>query len=231
MTSEREVLIQRCEKYFQEQGLKGFRLSTMADETFVVDPEGREFTINFDENKKDYRRKAVQGGQELIVKALAGEMKFKNVLDLSAGLGIDAVFLSQCGFQVTALERHPVLYFLLCQALEKTSRSDLAEMRILNFDSKKFLENLPADHFYQVAYFDPMYPDKKKSALPRKEMQIFRRLIGDDQDSKEVLALVLRKNFQRVVVKRPLKAEVLLPGVIHSFKGTTVRYDLYVQKF
>ena len=230
MNFDRDQLLKTCEEFLIQKNLENFELIQEEDGLYVVDPSGLQFTIDFDENKNDYARKNKQGGQELLIKALSGEKKFRNVLDLSAGLAIDAVFLSQCGFQVTALERNPVLYFLLTQALEKTERSDLAELRFISSDSRSFLENLSPDHFYQVAYFDPMFPDQKKSALPRKEMQIFKKLVGADEDSQDVLKLVLQKNFQRVIVKRPLKSEFLLPGVIHSFKGTTVRYDLYVQR-
>lgn len=187
-------------------------------------------TVDFDDNVRDYHRASRKGMQELLCKAIAGEKKCRVVLDLSAGLAIDAVFLSQRGFQVTAIERHPLIYLLLSNALENSRRDDLKELRFLNADSLRFLKDLPEDHFYQVAYFDPMYPDKKKSSLSRKEMQIFRQLVGNDDDSAEVLKIALKKKFQRVVVKRPLKAPALLPGVMHSFKGTSVRYDLYVAR-
>lgn len=189
-----------------------------------------ELSVDFDNNKKDYFRKSPKGGQELLLKAVAGEKKLKNVLDLSAGLAIDAVFLSQNGFQVTALERNAELFRILRSALEKTQREDLKALRFIHTDSKKFLSDLHEDHFYQVAYFDPMYPEKKKTALPRKEMQIFRQLVGRDEDSAEVLRLALSKNFQRIVVKRPIKAEPLLPPVVHSFKGNSIRYDLYIPR-
>src|SRR5690606_28754329 len=131
------------------------------------------------------------------------------VLDLTAGLGIDAVYLSQNGFQVTSLERNPVLYLLLAEALERSQRTDLKELRFIHIDSLDFLQGL-RDHNYEVAYFDPMYPEKKKSALPRKEMQIFRHLVGADEDSQVILEKTLEKDFQRVIVKRPLKAPELL---------------------
>ncbi len=230
MNFEQEEVLQSCREYLQKNNLADYKIHQQDGNFFVRDPEGREFTIDFDENKKDYSRKNKQGGQELLIKAVAGEKKLKKVLDLTAGLAIDAVFLSQSGFQVTAVERNPVLFFLLAHALKKTTRTDLKDLQFVFSDSLQFLKNLEVEHSFQVAYFDPMYPDKKKSALPRKEMQIFRELIGQDEDSQDLLKLVLQKNFQRVIVKRPLKAEFLLPGVVHSFKGTTVRYDLYVQR-
>ena len=58
-------------------------------------------------------------------------------------------------------------------------------------------------------------------------MQIFRKLVGDDQDALELLNTALASRAQRVVVKRPLKAQALKENPIHSFEGTTVRFDLY----
>lgn len=186
-----------------------------------------DFEIDFDENKADYKRQALRGGQELIVKAVTGGKKNLHILDLSAGLAIDAVFLVQQGFKVTAVERNPQVYSLLQSALKKTQRQDLQDLEFVHDDSLHFLSALPSSHHYDVAYFDPMYPEKKKSALPRKEMVIFRQMVGDDEDAEEVAALALSKGFSRLVIKRPLRAPFLLPGVRHSFEGHSVRYDLY----
>ena len=84
-----------------------------------------------------------------------------------------------------------------------------------------------ADWSSTVLYLDPMFPEKNKTALPRKEMQIFRGWVGADEDSAELLKLALQLPVDRIVVKRPLRAEPLLDKVTHSFEGKTVRYDLY----
>ncbi|MNL54942.1 putative methyltransferase [compost metagenome] len=59
-------------------------------------------------------------------------------------------------------------------------------------------------------------------------MMVFRDLVGDDADASLVLQEALTWNVKRVVVKRPMQAEELLPGVRHSFEGKVVRYDTYV---
>lgn len=189
--------------------------------------DGLDLEMDFDENKVDYKRQAIRGGQELIIKALASGKKNLHILDLSAGLAIDAVFMVQQGFKVTAIERNPQIFSLLQAALRKAQRQDLKNLEFVHDDSLHFLSALPSNHPYDVAYFDPMYPEKKKSALPRKEMVIFRQLVGDDEDAENVAALALTKGFSRLVIKRPLRAPFLLPGVRHSFQGKSVRYDLY----
>lgn len=191
--------------------------------------EGLRLRIDFDATGPDYRRKALRGGAEILARALGGVATHGRVLDLSAGLGQDAVFMSQMGFSVTALERSPLLAFLLAEAKAKTQRSELQSLRFISADAKDWLTKESRTDF-DVVYFDPMYPEKKKSsALPRQEMRIFRELVGDDVDAADVLQAARQGPWRRVVVKRPLKAEPLAPDVRHRFEGHSVRYDIYVR--
>ena len=79
-----------------------------------------------------------------------------------------------------------------------------------------------------VIYIDPMYPERKKSALVKKEMQILQRLHGEDDGNEQLLALALRYARKRVVVKRPINAEILSdikPNT--SVRSKKTRYDIY----
>ncbi|MBX2988575.1 MAG: class I SAM-dependent methyltransferase [Bdellovibrionaceae bacterium] len=186
--------------------------------------------IDFDRPGPDYHRKAVKGRRELLARAVGAQQGARKILDLSAGLAQDAVFLCQMGFTVTAVERHPVIAGLLTSALQRTRRPELRErLTIREGDARDVLREPDCARDFDAAYFDPMYPLKKKSALPRKEMLLFRELVGDDADAAEVVRLALRLGPPRLAVKRPLKAPPLLEGVKHSFEGTTVRYDIYVR--
>ena len=79
-----------------------------------------------------------------------------------------------------------------------------------------------------VIYFDPMFPEKTKSALPRQEMVFFKALVGTDEDGSEVLKATLKlKKIKRVVVKRPLKAPVLGLKPTGEIKGKLIRFDIY----
>ncbi|MCX7977588.1 MAG: class I SAM-dependent methyltransferase [Bdellovibrionaceae bacterium] len=200
-------------------------------ENFVVpkllDPQGRALSLDFDHNKSDYNRRQHRGRKEILVRALTGGSEPARVLDMSTGLAIDAVFLCQMGFEVTALERNPILFYLLQSAWQRSQRPELKRLHLRLTDAQNFLsEDLSG---FQAIYFDPMYPVKKKSALPRQEMLVFRELVGDDSDSAQALQLARERFRGRIVVKRPLKAEALLPGVTHSFRGKIVRYDLYMR--
>ena len=75
-----------------------------------------------------------------------------------------------------------------------------------------------------------MYPEKtgsKKSALPRKEMRIFKEVVGEDLDSDEFLKWALKTAKERVVVKRSLSAPVLMEKPTASYEGKSTRYDMY----
>lgn len=195
---------------------------------YVRDRENRVLEIDFDENHLDYERKGHRGKNELIAKALGVAKGCRKVLDLSVGLGVDSVFLTQLGFHVTGVERSPVLYSLLKEAFAKTEKEYLKSYQLHFGDSLQFLKENKGKIEIDSIYFDPMYPHKKKSALPKQEMVVFRDLVGHDEDAAEVLKEALTWPVKRVVVKRPVHAEELLPGVRHSYEGKVVRYDTYV---
>lgn len=211
----------RPEEYFFQVHIEGSRI-------YVRDGEKRTLEIDFDKNHLDYQRKGHRGKNELIAKALGYSKGCRKVLDLSVGLGIDSVFLSQLGFQVTGVERSPLLYVLLQNAFAHSAKEELRGYQLFHDESLNFLRTQKGKIDIDAIYFDPMYPHKKKSALPKQEMVIFRDLVGSDEDAADVLREALSWPVRRVVVKRPLNAEELMPGVMHSFKGKVVRYDTYV---
>ena len=147
------------------------------------------------------------------------------------GLAGDALFLVQLGFSVLGFERSPIVYLLLQDAIrrwELAKKTGAGKFTVQYKDAKSGLTELPER--VRAIYIDPMFPEKKKTALPRKEMQIFKKWVGEDLDGEDLLKTALGANAERVVVKRPLKADALATGVVHSFKGTTVRYDLYTPR-
>lgn len=176
-------------------------------------------------NSSDYVRKAHRGKSELIAKAVGLPKGRQKILDATVGLAQDAWFLAQLGAQVEGCERSPVVFLLLADAVERSGSKDF---RVHFGDSIEWIQKHPRD--YSVIFVDPMFPEKKKSALPRKEMRIFRKWVGVDADSDQLLEAALQSSAERVVVKRPLKSGELREGAIHSFEGQTVRYDLYTPR-
>lgn len=187
----------------------------------IFDQEGRKFKIDFLGDNLNYNKVKSSINKEPLAKALGSGSKGFKLLDLSAGLGVDSIFLQQLGFQVTAVERNPLVYMAL-----KIASEQLPEVEIVYSDSLKFLESVnPGD--FDVAYFDPMFPDKKKSALPKQEMVFFKNLVGTDEDASQIVQLATdKKLFKRFVVKRPLAAESFKKPA-GSIEGKIIRYDIY----
>lgn len=186
----------------------------------ILDSEGRKFKIDFSETS-NYKKVKSSLAKEPLARALGSGAKGLKLLDLSAGLGVDAVFLSQLGFKVIALERNPLVYMALKIASELNP-----QVEFIFAEAHRYLQAVVPEQF-DVAYFDPMFPEKKKSALPKQEMVFFKNLVGADEDAVQIVNYALEKKlFKRFVVKRPLAAEPLKKPS-GSISGKIIRYDIY----
>ena len=184
--------------------------------------------------KMGYRREHGGGTGQLVARAV-GLHKTRarlHVLDATAGLGQDAFVLAGLGCQVTMLERNPVIHALLEDGLSRAALSvDCApvvdRMRLLPGSSVEWLAQAGPESL-DVVYLDPMFPHRGKAALVKKEMQVFRQVVGDDDDSPQLLQAALTAARYRVVVKRPRKAPVVDgPEPATRIEGKSSRYDIY----
>lgn len=195
-------------------------------------PDNRKIEIDFINDKKKYLR-PLRGKQELIAKAIGlGVRKDVRVLDATVGLAEDLWTMARLGASVIGCEREKMLAEVLldarCRALEHEKTALIAErISIRHADAVEYLKQLPKSECPDTIYLDPMFPESKKTALPRMEMQLFRKWLGEDQDIGELFEIAMEKAQWRVVVKRPLRAPLIAEKVTHQFKGTSIRYDLY----
>lgn len=184
-----------------------------------------------------HRRRFGGGRGQPIAKAVGikGSVSPK-VLDLTAGLGRDAFVLATLGCEVTLVERSPVVAALLDDGLMRAAQDSecaaiTAHMHLRHGEAGQILQQLREDERPDVIYIDPMYPHREKSALVKKEMRLFREVVGADPDADALLELALAAARQRVVVKRPDYAEPLAgrkPTL--SFDTKNHRFDVYVIK-
>jgi 16S rRNA (guanine1516-N2)-methyltransferase len=184
--------------------------------------------------KMGYRREHGGGTGQLVARAVGLQKTRRplSVLDATAGLGQDAFVLAGLGCSVTLLERNPVIHSLLADGLARAAlNTDCApvvqRMTLLPGSSIDWLAQAGPDAV-DVVYLDPMFPHRDKAALVKKEMQVFRQVVGDDDDSEALLAAALNAARYRVVVKRPRKApEVAGPEPTTRVEGKSSRYDIY----
>lgn len=184
--------------------------------------------------KMGYRREHGGGVGQLVAKAV-GLQKTRttlHVLDATAGLGQDAFVLASLGCRVTLFERNPVIHALLADGLARAALNvdcaPIAErMSLKQGSSLQWLGSVGPDSA-DVIYLDPMFPHRDKSALVKKEMQVFRTVVGDDDDSAALLEAALECATYRVVVKRPRKAPAIAgPEPATRVEGKSSRYDVY----
>ncbi|OIQ17504.1 MAG: hypothetical protein BM556_11920 [Bacteriovorax sp. MedPE-SWde] len=188
------------------------------------------FSLDWVDQLRRHMKKNYSLKSEPLAKALGVTNKQKDfkVIDCTFGTGKDAILLLSFGVEIIGMERNPHVFIL---ALDSYRKACLDEEYSELFKSGLSLRfGMAIDEEFQsgeemIAYFDPMYPVKKKKALPRKEMQVFKEVVGSDNDIDEVFEKLCDK-FRRVVVKRPLKSDLVDSGAI-SFKGKTTRYDRY----
>jgi len=181
-----------------------------------------------------HRRKFGGGRGEAVAKAVGIKgSELPTVIDATAGLGRDAFVLASIGCQVRLVERHPVVFLLLQDGLNRAYQDEeIGEMlqqnlRLLNVQHINELD--PNSDYADVVYLDPMYPHKQKSALVKKEMRVFQHLVGADLDADELLLPALRLTKKRVVVKRPDYAEFLGGKQPHFSRETkNHRFDIYM---
>lgn len=199
--------------------------------------------VDFISGKKNHRRQFGGGKNQPMARAVGiGKLQQPiRLLDATAGMGGDAFVFATLGCKVLMVERSPVVAALLADALqrgkkatdiEETLQQAINNLSLINQDSTDYL--LTEKPYCDVIYMDPMYPEKKKSAAPKKEMKALQNLVGPDLDSSKLLAAALQAAKIRVVVKRPAKAPVIeLENDLKptsQIKSPNTRYDIYSVK-
>lgn len=172
---------------------------------------------------------------------LARAAKIKDVdktpvaIDATAGLGEDSLILAAAGFQVKMFERNPVIYELLEDALKRASEiPELAEivarMELKHGDSVEAMKCL--DFIPDVILLDPMFPERQKSALVKKKLQVIQKLEIPCADEEEMILTAMEAKPKKLIVKRPPKGPYLA-GLKPDFsiEGKAVRFDGFASPY
>jgi 16S rRNA (guanine1516-N2)-methyltransferase len=153
---------------------------------------------------------------------LTGAHPPQQVFDLTAGMLKDTLLCLAAGVKVNAFERNPVVYSFIKLNLKKIPITPSFHYHFghcVDFISQFAQEYL---------YFDPMFEIPNKTASSKKNMQMFKQLVGADADAESVLQLLLDSGARRVVVKRADKTPVLTGQLHHQIKSKTLRFDVYL---
>jgi 16S rRNA (guanine1516-N2)-methyltransferase len=194
---------------------------------FFHSVESGEMSFDFEQMWNYHQKQNYALSKEPLAKALGikGEIK-PFIWDSTCGTGKDSVLIKFFGSRLFSFERNPIIYLLLQDALRRFPM----DLTLHNTNASTLTSTFIKENRPDVIYYDPMYPEKlgsKKSALPRKEMQIFKQIVGEDLDCIDFVTWAKSVARERVVVKRSLAAKPLLENPTASYEGKSTRYDMY----
>ena len=193
--------------------------------------------VDFISGALAHRQQYGGGRGQAIAKAIGLKqgMMPPTVVDATAGLGKDSFVMACLGCPVTLLERSPVISQLVDDAIQRAEKDEHFNnfvqqgFKLINTQATEYLKHLSEDDTPEVIYLDPMYPERKKTALVKKNMQILQHLLGHDDDTTELITAALSIAKKRVVVKRPKGADIIGDSKpTMSIESKKTRYDVYV---
>ena len=199
------------------------RLQVTAEKLVLLSADFSPLCVDFSLSTLQKRRDA--GKKQGLVRACKPNHGMR-ILDVTAGWGRDAAVLASFGANVVMLERQAMMAALLNDALARLGNKASLALSLLHTDANDYLHSLLPEQYPDVIYIDPMHPERQKSALVKKDMQVLQHLFGPDDDVESLIQLAITKTRARVVVKWPQRLPSLMkPNAI--VEGKTVRFDVY----
>lgn len=205
---------------------------------FVDKKRGKPYFVDF--STVSWRQRLQKGlpRNHIFRRAIGAKNEKLKFVDATAGFGQDSVMALCLGGSVVAVERSKDVAKVLSDGITRAQREDeslkslFKKIKVIEADAREYLKDLKPEDRPAVVYLDPMFDKPKKTAKSPKEMQLLQELLGDGptaQEEEQLFQAALNAATDRVVVKRPLKARALVKTPSHSFKGQSVRYDVYVK--
>ncbi|SFR75361.1 class I SAM-dependent methyltransferase [[Clostridium] aminophilum] len=161
--------------------------------------------------------------------------------DCTAGMGEDSLILAAAGFRVTFCEYNPVVAEHLRECLKNALEDDenpqlraiASRMELMEGDSVEIMKRLFSEENAprpDLILLDPMFPERKKSSLVKKKLQLIQQLEKPCADEETLLKTAMAAGAGRIIVKRPVKGPYLA-GVkpSYSLSGKVIRYDCIVK--
>ena len=171
------------------------------------------------------------GARTELQRACLTGLSAPRVLDAFAGWGMDAFALVGEGATVHCVEQQPALCALLCDAKRRVPAYMAQRLHVRCDDALGALGRAERA-YYDVIYLDPMFPARKKGALPNKRLQFLAELCESNPpglaDLAELIDLACSKAGKHVVLKRRKRDPLLASrGPVRQVIGASVRYDIY----
>ena len=211
---------------FEDNGILSMITKTM------VERKEKPLFIDLEKLLKYHHKKNYSINKELFAKALGrGELRKCIVYDLTCGMGNDLALMLSFGVKgIYAFERDPYVFLLLYDAWKRAGLCELETLRLYYGDYLLDHEgSFPTTG--DIMYFDPMFEHLgKRKSLQKKEMRIFQEVTSKFNHELNLFPKFNKTHFSKLIIKRPLGHPFYLeekPSC--SFKGKSVRYDVYLK--
>ncbi len=210
-------------------GLAAVLMSPRTEAALVLDELGLGLLMPGHQNpyrlpQQSIQRRSKAGHLTELSKACGVPQGQRRILDACAGFGADGMTLAAQGCTVTMVERNTLVWLLLREHDQAFGRVTVEHGDCMDFMS--------GAQDWDVVYLDPMFPPRRKTALPNLGLQHLRELSAqngsDSGDNlQQQIALARSCAAARVVVKRRLKDP---KDALSAFqiKGKSIRFDVYL---
>ena len=163
-------------------------------------------------------------------KAIGKNKEDITIFDGTAGLLSDTIIFLALGHKVVACEQSKIIFLLVQDAIEraKAELPFLENLLLLNGKSEiQYKETQNID----IVYLDPMYPEPSKNALRSGDISTISHIldlesINDDGDA--IFFSIKDSNFKKIILKRPIKADIIDKNINYQVKGKSTRFDIYI---
>ena len=132
-------------------------------------------------------------------------------------------------------ERNPVIHELLEDAIKRALeipelKEIVGRMELNHGDSVEAMKHM--DFTPDVILLDPMFPERQKSALVKKKLQVIQKLEIPCADEADMILTAIAAKPKKLIVKRPPKGPYLA-GLKPDFsiEGKAVRFDGFASPY
>ena len=163
-------------------------------------------------------------------KAIGKNKEDITIFDGTAGLLSDTIIFLALGHKVIACEQSKIIFLLVNDAIEraKTELPFLENLVLLNGKSEiQYKETQNID----IVYLDPMYPESSKSVLRSGDISTINHILhieNIDDDGDAIFFSIKDSNFKKIILKRPIKADIIDKNINYQVKGKSTRFDIYI---